>query len=215
MYLVDRDRLPGTLTSRPPCSTDPTSDGSLLAPGPQPQFGARGPLNVFGPYSERFGNVDYAKMRSSPAWFRGADGTRYLYVSGASKAAEDSMRSVPPSLARLRLHVAPGEPAWLEIDQLDGALAFVNPGSPVISSRGAADAIVWVLDENAPRLASLLDPSTPHPVLYAVDAATLRLLWRSVDGELDLGGKYNTPAVVHGQVFVGTDRIQAYGLRSR
>jgi hypothetical protein len=213
VYLVDRDHLPGALTSRPPCSQDPSSDPSLLAPGPQPQFGKRGPLNVFGPYTEAFGNLDYAKMRSTPAYFQDESGARFVYVSGASKAAPNSMQSVPPSVVRLRLHTAPGQPAWLDIDQRDTALAFVNPGAPLITSYGGAGAIVWVLDENAPRVASLLDPATPHPILYAIDASTLELLWRSPDGDLDLGGKYATPTVAHGFVFVGTDRIQAYGLR--
>jgi hypothetical protein len=192
---------------------DPTSDASLLPPDPQPQFGTRGPLNVFGPYTEKYGNLDYAKMRSTPAWFVDASGTRFVFVSGASKAAADSMQSVPPSVARLLLNLQPGQPAWLTIDQRDDSLAFVNPGSPTITSNGAADAIVWVLDENASRLASLLDPSTPHPILYAIDAATLQLLWRSPDNDLYLGGKYNTPVVAHGVVFVGTDRVEAYGLR--
>jgi hypothetical protein len=64
MYLVDRDVLPGRLDQRQPCSTDSTTDLSLMPPGPQPQFGARGPLNVFGPYSEDFGQTDHAKARS-------------------------------------------------------------------------------------------------------------------------------------------------------
>jgi hypothetical protein len=213
VYLLDRDHLPGSLSSRPPCSMDPSSDPSLLAPDPQPQFGTRGPLNVFGPYTEKYGNVDYAKMRSTPAWFVDASGARFVFVAGSSKAAPDSMQSVPPSVARLRVNVQPGQPAFLSIDQHDTALAFVNPGSPVVTSHGADDAIVWVLDQNAQRVASLLDPATPHPILYAVDAASLDLLWRSPDDDLFLGGKYNTPAVAHGFVFVGTDRVQAYGLR--
>jgi cytochrome c5 len=49
-------------------------------------------------------------------------------------------------------------------------------------------------------------------VLYAVDAASLALLWRSTPGELQTSGKYNEPTVADGAVFVGTDRIQAFGL---
>ncbi len=213
VYLVDRDHLPGALTMRPPCSMDPTSDPSLLAPAAQPQFGTRGPLNVFGPYTEQYGNLDYAKMRSTPAWFVDGGGTPFVFVAGASKAAADSMTSVPPSVARLRLQLVPNQPAWLDIDARDSSMAFVNPGSPVVTSDGAANAIVWVLDQNAQRIASLLDPTTPHPILYAVDAATLMPLWRSADGELALGGKYNTPVIAHGFVFVGTDRIQVFGLQ--
>jgi hypothetical protein len=31
---------------------------------------------------------------------------------------------------------------------------------------------------------------------------------------LNVGGKYNSPATAHGVVFVGTDRIQAFGMGS-
>jgi hypothetical protein len=54
----------------------------------------------------------------------------------------------------------------------------------------------------------------PQPILYAFDASTLQLLFTSTTGQLNVGGKYNTPAVARGVVFVGTDRIQAFGLRS-
>ena len=70
-----------------------------------------------------------------------------------------------------------------------------------------------MVDENAPRTAALLNPSTPRPVLYAVDGETMRVLYRSDPNDLEIGGKYATPAVAHGTVFVVTDRVQAFGLR--
>lgn len=213
VYLVARDRLPGTLDARPGCSTDSAGDGSLLPPGPQPQFAARGPLNVFGPYTESYGNVDYAKMRSTPAWFVDDAGERFLYVSGSTKAAADSTRSVPPSVARLRLALAPGQPAYLERAGSDSELAFFNPGSPVVSSDGGATPVVWVLDANVSRTASTLDPDLPNPVLYAVDGTTMRVLWKSAPDQVYVGGKYGTPLVAHGFVLVATDRLQAFGLR--
>src|SRR5690606_32636819 len=87
VYLLDRDRLPGALDRRPPCSRDAAGDGSLLAPSPQPPFGTRGPLNVFGPYSEDDAALDLARARSVPAVFRDADGTGYVYVTGNTKRA--------------------------------------------------------------------------------------------------------------------------------
>jgi len=213
VYLVDRTHLGGTLAARPPCSTDSTTDLSLLPPGPQPQFAARGPLNVLGPYSELYNNVDQAKMRTTPAFFHAA-GTSYLYVSGASKAQVDSPTSAPPSVVRLRVATAPGAPAYLAVDRADASLAFLNPGSPVVTSQGEGGAVVWVVDENASRLASLLSDATPHPVLYAVDGTSLVPLWNSASGGagLRLGGKYETPLVAHGTVFVVTDRVQAFVL---
>jgi hypothetical protein len=50
-------------------------------------------------------------------------------------------------------------------------------------------------------------------VLYAVDATSMRLLWRSTAAQLDVGGKYSHPVVAHGVVMVATDRVQAFGLR--
>ncbi len=210
-YLVDRSALAGGVPARPPCSTDAAADRSRLPPGVQPQFGTRGPLNVFGPYSEEFGQLDQAKMRSRLAYARLA-GASYLFVSGASKAAEDSNTSVPPSLARLSVVTPAGQGAYLEVAAHNESIAFVNPGSPVVSSASGNDAVVWVLDENAPRVASLLAPTTPGPVLYAFDASTLELLWRSDDGALARGGKYSTAVVAHGVAVVATDRIVAFGL---
>jgi hypothetical protein len=214
VYLVDRDRLPGRTDARPACSDDAGADGSLLPPGPQPQFDAAGPLNVFGPYTDSYGNADYGKMRSTPAFFREASGARDLFVTGATKAGPSSPVSVPPGLVRLRIASPAGEAPYLAIDAADEATTFVNPGSPVVTGASGEGALVWVLDENAARSASLLDARTPRPILYAVDAATLRPVWQSPPAILDTGGKYATPAVAHGFVFVGTDRVQAFGLRS-
>jgi hypothetical protein len=230
VYLVDRAHLPGRLDQRPPCSTqwnDPAHDGSLLPPTPQPQYcnprlpGAcvTGPLSVFGPYSDdaSANNTDHAKMRTTPAYLRGPNGEHWLFVSGTTKVAVDppDQLNLPPSLARLRVNTTPGQPAYLSIEAEDKTLVFVNPGSPFVSSNGSADAVVWVLDENAFKSQALLDPNTPHPVLYAVDAMTMRPLWTSAPNELDVGGKYGEPVVAHGSVFVTTDRVQAFGLRDR
>lgn len=215
LYLLDRDRLPRPADRRPPCSRDASTDRSLLPPDAQPQFGAAGPLSVFGPYTEEHAQLDHARMRTTPAYYRDAAGTSYLFVTGSTKAAPDGAASVAPGLARLRIVTAPGSPASLAVDRLETATTLVNPGSPVVTSNGAREAIVWVLDPNMPRLAPLVGPSVARPVLYAFDAATLTRLWRSAPGQLEVGGKYSSPAIARGVVFVGTDRIQAFGLRTR
>jgi hypothetical protein len=97
------------------------------------------------------------------------------------------------------------------VERAQPKLVLGNPGSPVVTSNGARDAIVWILDENAPRSALLSGADAPQPVLYALDAETLALLWQSAPGELFTSGKYNEPAFGGGQVYVGTDRIQAFG----
>jgi hypothetical protein len=212
VYLLDRDALPGPLDARPACSTDASSDGSLLPPEAQPQFGTRGPLNVFGPYSETYANVDYAKMRTTPALFRDAMGATFVFVSGASKAAANSTKSVPPSLVRLRVVTSPGAAPYLAVDAADRELALLNTGSPVVTSDHGEHPIAWILDENQGRFASVVSPESAHPVLYAVDGTTMRVLWRSSSDDLPVGGKYSTVAVAHGVVYVGTDRIEAFGV---
>ncbi len=214
-YLLDRSRLPGQLDRRPPCTADASSDGSLLPPDVQPQFGTRGPLSVFGPYSDRAASLDVARSRSVPAYFRNADGASFVFVTGSTRPEEGSTRSVPPSLARLLVVATPEQPAHLRIDQLETRFAFENPGSPLVTSNGPCGAIVWVLDESARRSASLAGPDAPRPVLYAFDAMTLAPLWKSEPGELFTSGKYNQPVFARGTVFVGTDRIQAFALGGR
>jgi hypothetical protein len=213
-YLVDRDRMPGGLMSRPACGANPGIDGSLMPPIVQPQFGIPGPLNVFGPYSETFGNLDYARARSTGAFFRAADGANFLFVTGSSKAAINSQQTAPPCIVKLRINISPGNSAYLSIEASENTYSFLSPGSPWVTSNGGADAIVWVLVGNVARSTPLVGANVPHPILYALDAADLHALWVSTPPMLQVGGKYNTPAFGHGMVFVGTDRIQAFGLQS-
>jgi mono/diheme cytochrome c family protein len=213
VYLLDRTHMPGGVTKRHPCSSDSSSDLSLLAPENQAQFGRPGPVNVFGPYTDEHAMFDQARSRTTLAYFHDAMGEDYIFVTGSSKRGSDFSQSTPPGLARLTIVTAAGKPAFLRVDQLEQTQAFQNPGSPVITSSGGKEAIVWVLDENAPRTASLYGKTPPQPALYAFDALSLRLLWKTAQGVLATSGKYNEPTIVNGSVFVGTDRIQAFGLR--
>jgi hypothetical protein len=215
IYLVDRDNMPGSLTARPGCGSDASLDASLLPPGDQPQFGTRGPLNVFGPYSDALSNTDYAKSRSTPAYFRAADGTSYLFATGSSKVSETSIMTVPPCIARIKIVASRDQPAYVAVDAYENTLSLLSPGSPVITSDGSSNAILWVLTANVLRSQSMVDPSAPRPILYALDPFTFEILWQSTPEQLNVGGKYNTPAIARGVVFVGTDRIQAFGLMTQ
>ena len=113
----------------------------------------RGPLNVFGPYSDTYGAMDLARGRSVPAIFRDAHGVTRLFVTGNTKKEAASTTNVAPSLARLKIMTGPGGTAWLAVDQLERTLVFENPGSAVVTSNGPRDAVVWVLDPNARRSA--------------------------------------------------------------
>jgi outer membrane protein assembly factor BamB len=213
-YLLDRDHMPGGTTRRQACSSDPASDGSLLAPEVQAALQSRGPINVFGPFSDSIGMSNSAKSRSTLAQFRDVRGQTWLFLTGSSKAGADYSINVPPGLARVRLITRPGQPAFLRLDRVDMTQTLQNPGSPVVSSHGGRGGIVWLIDPNAPRTMNLFQADAPRAVLYAFDALTLRLLWKSRD-ELFPTGKYNEPTVVEGMVLVGTDRLQAFGLRTR
>jgi hypothetical protein len=212
VYLLDRDHMPGTLVARQACSSDASTDLSLLPPGNQPQFNTRGPLSVFGPYSETNGNLDFAKSRATPAYFQKSDGTNYLFVAGSSKQNATSQTSVPPGLARLRIVTTAGQPAYLAVDQTENTLVFNTPGSPILTSNGSSNPILWILVANVKRTDSLIGSTVPHPTLYALDPLTMQVLWQSSSSQLNVGGKYNTPAIARGVAFVGTDRIQAFGL---
>ena len=210
-YLLDRDHMPGGTTKRHGCSSDPASDRSLLAPEVQQPLHSRGPVNIFGPFSDSIGMTNSAKSRSTLARFRDADGRTWLYLTGTSKTGADYSVNVPPGLVRVRVVTEPGRSAFLRIARTEMTQTFQNPGSPVVSSDGGRRAIVWLMDPNGPRTMDIFQPDTPRAILYAFDAVTLRLLWKSRD-ELFPSGKYNEPTVVDGLVLVGTDRLQAFGI---
>jgi hypothetical protein len=214
MYLLNRDYLPGNLNVRQGCSTDSTTDLSLLPMTGQPQFGdIFGPLNIFGPYSETYTNTDWAKSRATPAYFQAGDGTSYLFATGSTKQTVSSQATVPPCVVRLRIVTSPGQPAYLAPDRIQNSITLLSPGSAVVTSNGSDNAIVWVLAGNVPRSINLLDPNVAHPILYAFDT-DLNILWNSTQIQLNAGAKYMIPAFGRGQVFVGTDRIQAFGIAS-
>jgi hypothetical protein len=224
-YLVDRDHMGGSLTGRASCdpvvaNDDPSTDHSLYGPTPLPQYAPPrpGPLSIFGPYSDVAGDnaLDKAKMRSTPALFRPASGDVFVYFSGTARDPSNLASVVPPCLARLRVHLEPGAPAYLEpTPATNTTTTFKNPGAPIVTSHdGGQGALVWVLDQNAKRT----DPVVPKPdytppgaVLYAFDATTLETRWQSAAGDLGPSGKYGHVVVAHGVVYAATDRVAAFG----
>jgi hypothetical protein len=215
IYLLDRDNMPGNATKRQPCTIDPADDLSLLAPEVQPEWMRRGPINLFKPFSDEIGAFDQAKSRTTSSIFRDESGTTHVYVTGSSKKGENFNTSTPPGLAKVTIVTNPGEHAFLRVDKLDTTHTFHNPGSPIVTSNGNRDGIMWMVDQNAPRTASLFGDSQPQPILYAFDALSLELIWKSEPGELFTTGNYGEPTIVDGLVLVGTDRLQAFGLKSK
>ncbi len=211
-YLLAAQSFSTPGREREPCGTDPASDHSLLPPGDQPHFGGRGPLSIFSPYSNSDGMLDRAKNRATPAYFRDQAGHEFLFFSGNSKDPEDTRVSVASSLIRVRL-VRPrdGSP-YLQTDQKADSFVLQNPGPTVISGR-SDQAIVWLLDTDAPRSARMYGPKAPKPILYAIDPMTMKIIWQTTSGNLETSGKYNWPIVTRDNVFIGTDRIVAFGLK--
>ncbi len=214
-YLVDRDNMQGSLEQRPLCSSSSLTDGSLWDPNaPRPYLDNNpGPLNIFGPYSEIHAQGDQAKARSTPSYFLASDGTSYLFFTGSTKQSDGSSVAIPPSLARVQVVTAPDQAAFLQIDAYENALVVKSPGTPMVTSNGSSDPIIWVLEPNVYRSASLVGSSV-HPQLHAVDGTRMQVLFSSDPNDPDMkqGGKYNHPVVARGVVFTGTDRITAWGL---
>ena len=78
-----------------------------------------------------------------------------------------TMDAVPPGVARLRIVTRTGEAAYLALEATADEVAFLSPGSPVVTSDAdGSGALVWVLDANLPCAAPLVGPAVPHPMLY-------------------------------------------------
>src|SRR5262245_49010393 len=204
---------PASLTVRPPVVT-PNQDPSLYDPGAlRPYFNPpqAGPLALFGPYNETSASGNTAKARDTPATFTGPDGTRYVIWAGSSKAAIGSGTPVAPSLFLTKVVAAPGQPAFLQVAAQNTQVMSL-PGANMITANGTANPIDWILDAGVQRTDALTSFANGAPTLYAYDALTMQPLWSSAYQQLDMGAKYNTIAAARGVVFVGTDRIQAFGL---
>jgi len=236
-YLLDRNNMPGQLDRMPLChwvssdplrKLDPTADpadGSLFGPDTHSYYQSEdglgqdrpGPLSLFGPYSENCTQGNNAHGRSTPVYFQDANGTNYVFFTGATKASASpcSATPVPPGVVRTRVVTPdPSQPAYLTIDAQDNSLSFKSPGTAVISSNGSdlTTAVLWVLEPNIFRGDSL---GGSHPTLYAVDASSMQVLqvvYSSPANLLGPGGKYNAPTVANGVVYTGTDKITAFGL---
>ena len=211
-YLLNRDSMPGGLIQRPATNLTSNQDQSLLNPAPQSYYNNQvGPLNVFGPYSENSNQTDFAKSRTTPAFFQAADGSAYLIFTGATKQAIGNRTPVPPGVVRVKINTSASSPAYLSIDKTENTQAFFSAGSPIISSNGSANPISWNLDANVYRTDNLRNSK---PYLVGVDVTTMQTVFKSSIGTLHAGAKYNEPSVARGMVIVGTDRLQVFGVTS-
>jgi hypothetical protein len=212
---------PANLTQRPPNGLSPNQDPSLYQLGPAGNrtywqgFSAQdGPLALFGPYNESSASGNTAKARDTPATFTGPDGSQYIIWAGASKAGVGSSTPVAPSLIVTQVVHSAGQPAYLQIVAQNTAV-MSNPGANLITGNGTSNEIDWIVDEGKQRTDNATSYSSGAPVLYAYNPLTMQPLWSSAYEELATPfGKYNSISVARGDVYVGTNRIQAFGLTS-
>jgi len=92
---------------------------------------------------------------------------------------------------------------------------FGIPGaSPVVSSNGATNGIVWALDttNNGTNSSATSAPA----ILFAYDATNLNKLYSSPTSGAGAAGnavKFTVPTVANGKVYVGTqDELSVFGL---
>ena len=204
---------PASLTSRPPVVA-PDQDPSLYDPSAnRPYFSPAqpGPLALFGPYNETSASGNTAKARDTPATFTGPDGSQYVVWAGSSKAAVGSGTPVAPSLYLTKVVTTPGQPAFLSIVAQNTQVMSL-PGANIITANGTSAPIDWIVDAGVQRTDGETTFANGAPTLYAYNALTMQPIWSSAYEQLDMGGKYNTIATARGNIFVGTDRIQAFGL---
>jgi len=214
VYLVDRAHLSIAVNARQDCSEDASTDQSLLGPNPQAQFNTVGPLNVFGPYQASATKV-VSRMHTTPAFFTDSV-NNFVYVTGNTKNSVAGTLDAPPDIFRLKINITPGQPAYLTPDAEETTLALLNPSSPVVTSDGPSNPMLWVIDAEGSLAEMAKDGvNIAHPILYAVDGTTMTVLWRTAVDELGRGAKFITPTVNDGQVFVATDRVLAYGLAGK
>jgi hypothetical protein len=204
---------PASLTVRPP-AVAPNQDPSLYDPNTnQPYFAPPqpGPLALFQPYNESSASGNTAKARDTPATFIGPDGTRYIIWAGATKSAVGSSTPIAPSLYLTKVVATPGQPAYLSV-VAQNAQVMSLPGAGLITGDSTANEIDWIVDAGIQRTDPVTNFNRGDPTLYAYNALTMQPLWSSAYEQLDVGGKYNSMAVARGDVLLGTDRIQAFGL---
>jgi hypothetical protein len=118
---------------------------------------------------------------------------------------------VAPSLILTKIMHSPGQPAYLQVVASNTAV-MSNPASNMVTANGTSNEIDWIVDAGVQRTDSLTSFSAGAPTLYAYNALTMQPIWSSAYQEVAMGGKYNSVAVARGDLFVGTHRIQAFGL---
>jgi hypothetical protein len=143
---------------------------------------------------------------STPAFWQ-----NNLYVAGAVQGATDNLRAYT-------FNPATGQFATSAASVSSHSFPF--PGAtPVVSSSGNSNGIVWVVDSSCYGVPSPCGTTATPSILYAYDATNLsRELWDSSQAPSlrDQAGnavKFSVPTVANGKVYIGTrSEVDVYGL---
>jgi len=146
--------------------------------------------------------VYHEGIRSTSAYWDGGVAGRFVYVAGDEPGPDNNHGMVA---LRIESDTANRSPrltrAWTLGRDFDG------PSSPVISSNGTRDGIVWVVNTANGMKSSLL----------AFDALSGAPLYDSVQGgpkdAFDGGRRFTSPVVADGRVYVGALGIQCFGFK--
>jgi hypothetical protein len=143
---------------------------------------------------------------STPAFWQ-----NNLYVAGAVQGATDNLRAYA-------FNPSTGQFATSATSVSSHSFPF--PGAtPVVSSSGNSNGIVWVVDSSCYGVPSPCGTTATPSILYAYDATNLsRELWDSSQAPSlrDQAGnavKFSVPTVANGKVYIGTrSEVDVYGL---
>ena len=157
-------------------------------------------LRLFGSEEQGYGG----SIKTTPAYFDDGKGGQYVFVTG-----NDSGPNGTQGIVALKLGLDAGKRSQVKPVWSAGRPMF-QPGAVVVSSNGADDAIVWVIESNKPD-----EDTGPPGVLHAFNALTGNELYHSNQRDLrdSLGDarKFSAPTVANGRVYCGTDGVVAYG----
>jgi hypothetical protein len=139
-----------------------------------------------------------------------------MYLGGGKKKTQtgEEVRDLPSPIVKLAVAEAI-EKFRPDFDRLPQTpIAFPDKGTtPSISANGSADGILWaVFGEGWMEFASedefrrMGNHHAKAAILFAFDARTMDLLWRSDKAGVKFGDriKFTVPTVANGRVFIGT-----------
>lgn len=143
---------------------------------------------------------------STPAFWQ-----NNLYIAGAVQGSTDNLRAYSFNPATGQFTIAASSIS---------SHSFPFPGAtPVVSSSGNSNGIVWVVDASCWGAPSPCGANALPATLYAYDATNLsRELWNSSQAASlrDQAGnavKFSVPTVANGKVYIGTrSEVDVYGL---